>query len=683
MQAAALARLGIRSVADLILHLPSRYERDFGECTIAEASIHVSPEHGSSAMLAVRGEIQTASSRPGRRPRFEATLFDGTGTMQVLWYNAPWMRRRVHPGLHIRAWGRSRRHGDVLQLVNPLWEAIDPASPPPRKEERLSPVYPATEELSSRDLERLIALVLAPALALIDDHLPAAFREERGLPPLAEAYRMVHRPGDEEESARGRRRLCFDELLMLQLGVMLKRSHRHTALRAILLRYTPAIDQHIRARFPFELTPSQTVVVEEITADLRGQIPMNRLLQGDVGSGKTVVALYAMLVAIADGHQAALMAPTELLAEQHFSTVSAMLRGSRVEMALITGSLKPPVREERQRRIEEGAIDLVVGTHALLTEAVRFHSLAVAVVDEQHRFGVFQRATLRAKSNDPKLVPHTLVMTATPIPRTLSLTVFGDLDVSVIKELPPGRTPVVTRVVSEEKRDEVYAYVAARIKAGEQAYIVVPVIDESDRGLTDVNSHHDRLRQKHLREARLAVMHGRLSREEREAIMNRFRNGVIDVLIATTVIEVGVDVANATVMVIEHAERFGLAQLHQLRGRVGRGSKSSLCVLIGDPGTEDGAARLEAIASTNDGFEIAERDLEIRGPGELFGTKQSGIAPFRVARLPDDMALLRAARDDAKAWIKRDRSLSAEENQLLRRRLFKQYGETLGLGDVG
>jgi ATP-dependent DNA helicase RecG len=663
----AFVRLGIRGVADLLRHLPMRYEQDLAEQDIRAAIRAVAASTGGRANVAVRGELDRVRFILGRKDRLEATLEDDTGSVQLTWFNALWMRDRLHPGLHIRAWGRARRHEGITQIVQPRWAAIDPDDPPARREARLRPVYPATEQLSSAMIDRAVESMLDPVLALLDDHLHEAYRSQRSLPALDEAYRMVHRPADETEASEGRRRLAFDELLLLQLGVMLKRRHRTATLQAIALAHSPAIDEHIVTRFPFELTPSQRKVIEEIAADLGRTVPMNRLLQGDVGSGKTVVALYAMLMAVASGHQAALMAPTELLAEQHERSIRAMLAGSSVTVELLTGSQPTAQRRSTLERLAAGEIELLIGTHALLTQDVAFESLAVAIVDEQHRFGVHQRATLRAKAEQEQSSPHVLVMTATPIPRTLSLTIFGDLDVSTITSPPPGRRPIITRRVGPEQREEVYGYLAGRLAGGDRAYIVLPVIEETASGLRDVESHHAWLRDGPLAAHRLGVVHGRLTREQREEVMQRFTDGTIDALIATTVIEVGVDVPEATIMIIEHAERFGLAQLHQLRGRVGRRDARGLCVLIAEATTNEAGSRLDAITDTADGFRIAERDLEIRGPGELFGSRQSGIAPFIAARLPEDLPLLRMARRDA----------------LLRRRLLKAHGAALGLGDVG
>jgi ATP-dependent DNA helicase RecG len=633
--------------------------------------------------IAVRGEIAAVRFVPGRRPRAEATLEDGTGSIRLTWFNAPWLRGRLHPGMQVQVWGRVRRYGESLSMANPRWSLVDGAEEGTPRLARERPVYPANDQVGSAVVEAAVEAVLAPVLETLDDHLSPEYLRQLEMPSLREAYRMVHRPADPDEAARGRRRLAYDELLLLQLGVMWKRQHRRHALHAIALKHSESIDRHITERIPFPLTPSQREAIDEITADLTTTVPMNRLLQGDVGAGKTVVAVYAMLMAVASGHQAALMAPTELLADQHFGSISELLRGGRTSIELLTGSLGTAARRERGERLAAGEIDILVGTHALLTESVAFQSLAVAVIDEQHRFGVHQRATLHAKTGDETSRPHVLVMTATPIPRTMSLTIFGDLDVSTIRELPPGRQPVITRHVATTQRQQVYEYLAERLGQGDQAYVVVPVIDESTSGLTDVDSHLRWLEEGPLAGHRLAALHGRLDREQRETVMGRFRAGEIEALVATTVIEVGVDVPGATVMVIEHAERFGLAQLHQLRGRVGRAARQGLCVLIGDAGTPDAVARLEAITSTGDGFLIAERDLQIRGPGELFGARQSGLPPFRVAELPRDLELLRMARRDATEWMDRTPNLSDPRDALLRRRLLKAHGRALGLGDVG
>jgi len=681
-QSQALRAMGIRSAADLIRHFPHRYDHLLGEQSIQAAGVIVGPHHGAEALVAVRGEV--GAVRPGRTRKapFQATLMDGTGTVQLIWFNAPWMKGRLNPGMQVRASGKAKRHGDYLQLINPRLETIGPDGSLPESGEGYTPVYPASEDVSSATIQRLMTRVLPHVLPTLDDHLHEGYRRQAAIPALADAYRMIHQPESQEEIDLARRRLALDELLLLQLAVMIKRRHRTMDLQSPALKHSVVIDKRIRARFPFTLTRSQDVVVRDIVADLTQQRPMNRLLQGDVGAGKTAVALYAMLMAVANRQQAALMAPTEILAEQHFQSIQAMLKGGRVRTELLTGSLKPAERRDVHSRLAAGNIDILIGTHALLTETVAFKSLAVVVIDEQHRFGVHQRAQLRAKAADRKTSPHVLVMTATPIPRTLSLTLFGDLDISTIRDLPPGRRKVITRAVASAKAGEVYMYLAERVSKGDQAFIVVPVIDETRAGSTALTTHLKNLQDGALAGKRLGAVHGRMRRDEREEVMEAFRAGKLDAIVATTVIEVGVDVPNASIMVIEQADRFGMSQLHQLRGRIGRGERQSLCVLIADPATEDGTARVQTIVGTTNGFVIAEKDMELRGPGELFGARQSGEAPFHMAKFPGDLKLLEMARRDAEVWINENPRLEGPRDALLKKRLLKAHGEMFGLGDV-
>lgn len=686
-RAAGLRRLEIRCLGHLLAYLPSRHQFEEAESAIGEVV--------AGRVVSVRGEVTDTRVVTRGKPRFEAVLADHTGRLDLVWFNMEFLRNEIRPGDVLRVQGKAGRRLGSMQLINPRWEVIRPGSDgPPVRGARLRPIYPASESVKSWMIERLLGRVLDCALPLIEDHLSEEHRKARSLPSLAEAYRMMHRPASEEDASAGRRRLAYDELLLMQLGVHMKRAHIRSTLRAPALKWNEAIDAHIRARLPFSLTEGQEAVVKEIAADLQRPTPANRLIQGDVGSGKTVAALYAMLMAVASRHQAALMAPTELLAEQHEATIRAMLHGSRLRIGLLTGSLAGAERERLLAGIASGDVDLVIGTHALLTETVSFNSLAVAVIDEQHRFGVHQRARLREKAGDAASMPHVLVMTATPIPRTLALTVFGDLDISVLRGLPPGRSPIATRVVSPARAAEVYAYVRRRVEKGEQAYVVAPMIgsdwptfgDQASpvEGTRDVHRLVDWLREGPMKGLTVEVLHGRMSREARERVMERFRGGKIGVLVSTTVIEVGVDVPNATMMVVEHADRFGLAQLHQLRGRVGRGSRKSLCVLIpSEEPTKEARARLEVLARTSDGFVLAEADLAQRGPGEFIGARQSGAAPFRVARFPEDMDLLLMARRDAAEWIGRSPHLAREEERLIRSRMLKAHGESLGLVDVG
>ncbi len=682
---AALRAMGLPSVAHLIHLLPHRYEHEAAEAAISDLR--------ANEVVTARGEV-TATRVAGRPPksRFEAVLMDETGRLDLVWFNGGYLRSRIHPGSRIRVQGKSRKFGGGLQVTNPTWEPLadEANTEPKRRRERLRPVYPGTEDISPRVLDIVIQGILDPAIELIEDHLPEAHRKERALPSLREAYRMAHRPESLDEAAQAQRRLAYDELLLLQLGLQMKRAYMERSVRAPALHWSKQIDAHIRARLPFELTMGQDAAVREIARDLQKEQPANRLIQGDVGSGKTVVALYAMLMAAADRMQGAMMAPTELLAEQHFLTLAEMLAGSNVRIDLLTGAKRGEERAETLSRIESGETDIVVGTHALLTETVRFKDLAVVVIDEQHRFGVHQRAVLRQKTANGESgggadgrdrAPHVLVMTATPIPRTLAMTIFGDLDITTIRGMLPGRKPIATRVVEPSQREEVFEFVRTRIDQGDQAYVVLPAI-ESGGALRDVRTTAKHLEERALSGKRIAVMHGKLKGATRDQIMGRFRSGLIDALVATTVIEVGVDVPNATVMVIDQAERFGLAQLHQLRGRVGRGQRASVCVLIGDPSSPEAAGRLGAMAETADGFELAERDLQLRGHGEILGARQSGAPMFRAVELPKHLELLELARRDARAWIDRSPTLSNDSESLLRTRLWKAHGDALGLADV-
>jgi ATP-dependent DNA helicase RecG len=681
-----LHNMGLRCVADLLLHLPMRYDRlRFGR-TIAD--LHTLGAEGTLDREIVELKAEVVSVRPGfqRRTPTEAVIDDGTAALTLTFFNQPWMARKLQAGTTVLVTGEPRLYKGQLQMSNPrVGSAANelPTLLSTNEALELRGVYSASEAVGSRSIATVIDQILDPAVALLQDHLTDDYRSNRNLPSLGDSYLQLHRPTHGDDIGPARRRLAYDELLLLQLGVAMRRHHRQSTLRAPALNVTDAIINRIKARMPFTLTAAQSRVLGEIAGDLESTVPMNRLLQGDVGSGKTAVAVAAMLLAVATGAQAVLVAPTELLAEQHMATIGEMLDDSDVQFELLTGSTKPAARRVLLERLREGDIDVLIGTHALFNEAVSFQHLALAVIDEQHRFGVHQRAMLRNASDNDNQRAHQLVMTATPIPRTMSLSIFGDLDVSIIDERPPGRLGISTRHVEPRETDRVYAHLAERAKRGEQAWIVVKVIDESPSELTDLQTHLSVLRAGPLQDLRLDAMHGRLPADERDAIMARFRAGEVDALVCTTVIEVGVDVPNATMIVIEDADQFGLAQLHQLRGRVGRGKKAGLCVLVAEASTEDGRERIDAMIETQDGFRIAERDLAIRGPGELFGVRQSGMPPFRVADLQRDRDLLRLARTDAFALIEQDHTLEDPSHALLRRRLLKAHGQWMGLGDVG
>lgn len=694
-----LQRLGIRTLADLIRHLPARYEDHAAEGAIQDLV------QDNKTVGSARGVVEATrwqAGQFGRKGRFLATLKDDTSTLSLVWFNAGYLRDKIVVGQTLRVQGKCKTFNGYPQMANPKWELLTEADAEnkPSRDARLRPVYPTTEGLTAPILESLINEALDKVLPILQDPLPAELTAAHNMPTLAQAFRLIHQPKEADDHKAARRRLAYNELLLLQLGIAMKRAYVIKKQVAPMLPASDAIDQHIRDRFPFKLTDSQNKVISEIADDLAKDEPMNRLVQGDVGSGKTVVALYAMLLAVAAKKQAALMAPTELLAEQHYRSISAMLQGTNVTLRLMTGSQSTSGSKERKTLLGEiatGAAEIVIGTQALVTDAVKFKDLAVAVVDEQHRFGVMQKARLKEADvldeRGRRRVPHHLVMTATPIPRTLSLTIFGDLDVSTITGKPPGRVPAQNRVVGQDKAPDVYDYLKTRLARGEQAYVVVPMIDSSSEtdegnnaaGLRNVNDTANMLRKVLGNVYQVAEVHGRLPRDERERVMAGFRAHQSHVLVATTVIEVGVDVPNASVMIIEHAERFGLAQLHQLRGRIGRGASSRrpLCVFISEPTTDDALARMDAISSTNDGFKIAELDLQIRGMGDFFGTRQSGMPPLRIARIPEDVDLLKLAHLDAGKMIEADWQLLRPEHAMLYKVVHQQYGEALGLIDVG
>ncbi len=683
-QADRLAHIDIYTVTDLLKHLPARYEQEHAESSIDDLPVE--------SVGSARGTVTAIRVAPSARgqSRFEATFEDHRDRMKLVWFNAGYLRGKIHPGMVLRVQGKVTAYRSKPQMVNPQWQIIEDDEPVDPKAARLRPIYPATEHLPSWAIENIIDQVLDEVHDQILDPLPPALLKHRAMPVLADAFIAVHRPANEVDAKGARRRLVYNELLLLQLGIALKRyDHRHR-LSAHPLPMSPAIDRQIRDLFPFTLTEAQGRVIDEIAHDLQRDWPMNRLLQGDVGSGKTVVALYALLMACCDRKQGVLMAPTEILAEQHFLSITDMLGQSAVQIGLLTAAAPQTERKELLAMLADGQIDILVGTQALLSEDVTFKDLAVVVVDEQHRFGVLQRAVFRKPdpASGELRCPHNLVMTATPIPRSLSLTLFADLDISTIDALPPGRAPIVTRVVGSDQSPSVYDYMAKRLAQGDQAYVVVPTIDDGGRTtgaqLKNLRAHTKQLQEK-FATFRVSAVHGQLKRQTRESVMARFRAGKIDVLVATTVIEVGIDVPNARMMVVEHAERFGLAQLHQLRGRIGRSrdGRKSLCVFITDPATNPASQRMKAIGSTSDGFKVAQHDLEIRGMGDFFGTRQHGMPPLRVAQIPKDLDLLQLARRDAQSIVEDDPSLKRKDHAVLRQLLVQHFGPSIGLIQVG
>ena len=686
VRARLFAELGLGTVGQLLEYFPFRYETECGDVEIADLRPGI--------VATVRGEVRRVR---GRWPSFSAEIADSSGTCRLRWFDQRYAGRGICVGVVLIATGKVQEYQDRLEIVHPRTRvfAFDDKLPPLEKPRQIG-VYRGTERLKSATIHGAITTLLREPHLPIADTLPARCREKRKLLGREAAIRALHVPRDPAATEQARRRLAYEEFLLLELAMAIRRYRTLQLYRGHKLPSTPEIDKRIRARFPFSLTGAQDKVIREIVYDLESGHPMSRLLQGDVGSGKTVVALYACLLAIANGRQAAIMAPTEVLAQQHFRNVSRYLAGSRVHWRLLRGGMPAGERREALQSIERGETELAIGTHALLQRDVHFKKLALVVVDEQHKFGVLQRAGMRTKG----LIPHYLIMTATPIPRTLAMTVFGDLDVSVLDASPPGRGKTRTRVVAGRQTSALMTDLRRRLEDGERAYVVCPIIgaespdaeidvsaeDDGARKpneLTSVLEMHRRLTRGPWKGLNVGLLHGGCSTEEQQETIAAFAEGRLHALVATTVIEVGVDVPEATLMVIEHAERFGLSQLHQLRGRVGRGRRDSECILIAHSRAQLARQRLETMVATTDGFKIAEADLRLRGPGELFGTRQHGLPDLRVGNLVEDFALLDHAREDAFEIIARDPQLRRAEHAGLRPALKRTFGGKLTLIDAG
>jgi ATP-dependent DNA helicase RecG len=622
-----LARLGLRTVGDLLLHRPHRYEEAAPERPIRDLF--------GEEEVAIAGTVVRASSRrTARRLTVQnVRVRDESGEIDAVWFNQPWVADRLTPGTEVRLRGSLSRRGGFAVKAYDVGDVRATAD--------FAPVYPATEDVTPQRLRGLVEAALADVDA-VPDPLPAKLRQGEALPLRRDALVALHRPHDLDEAEAGRRRLAFDELLVLQLAIARRAREREAAIAPPLGEPGELIRRY-REVLPFALTPEQETAVREVDADLARTVPMQRLLQGDVGSGKTVVALYALLRAVEHGRQGALMAPTETLAEQHFLTIEGLCAELGVRVVLLTSALRAKEHAAARDALTSGEAALAVGTHALIQEEVEFADLAVAVVDEQHRFGVEQRAALVEGR-----APHVLHMTATPIPRTLALTVYGDLRVSEIARPPANRRPIVTGWIPETRASEAYTRLRRLLEEGRQAYVVCPLIEESETSRARAAEQEaERLQGGELRGFRVGCLHGRLKPADRREVMRAFNARELDVLVATTVIEVGVDVPNATVMIVQEADRFGLAQLHQLRGRVGRGAEQSYCLLVSRPAdelTESAQERLQAMVETTDGFELAEKDLELRGTGQLAGTRQSGLSDLRFASVTRDRTLLDEAR---------------------------------------
>jgi ATP-dependent DNA helicase RecG len=731
-----LAAKGIATVDDLLHYLPFRYEDRLNPRSVAELR--------AGEMATVIAEVRNSGLfRTRRMPIFQLTVGQGRSKLKCLWFNATYLQDRFQAGQMVALYGKVEEDRDGhLQIMQPQFEILGDINEEGGADEaekkaaasleigRIVPIYESTGQgkLTPRWFRRIIRWTLDNLNPDLPDPIPPAVRAHLNLIPVREALLKVHWPDAGEsfndlQSSRTQAhiRLIFDELFFIELGLELKRREQK-AQTGIEFQLNENVREAIKKILPFHPTAAQKRVLKEIATDMRTPSPMRRLLQGDVGSGKTIVAFQAAIIAIENGYQVALMAPTEILAQQHYFSARQILERAGYRIVLLTGSLEPDRKRDVRRHIAQGNAQLIIGTHALIQDRVEFENLGLVVVDEQHRFGVMQRLKLMKKSDNasvgtrsvgtgsvgtgsvgtgdspvqpgknaglsanPDPEPDVLVMTATPIPRTLALTLYGDLDVSVLDELPPGRTPVVTRSLPDERVPEVWDFLRKQIAAGHQAYVVYPVIEENEeRELKAAEQMHRQLREKIFPELHIGLLHGRLDADKKERVMRDFQQGKIEILVATTVIEVGVDVANATVMVIEHADRFGLAQLHQLRGRIGRGAAKSYCVLMrGSKVSEEGERRLDAMVRTSDGFEIAELDLELRGPGEFFGTKQAGIPSFQVANIIRDRELLEAAKREAAFVISGPNAqISKAEIDRALREMRSRWSMTYGLVEVG
>jgi len=660
--ASKIAKLGVSSIGDLLYLFPRRYD-DYSELRTIDRL-----EYGEE--VTIIGNVWDIQSRKGHHRKVtvvSAVVGDATGTIQVTWFN-PYITRQLRPGSTVVLSGRVDERFGRLIMTSPAWEPLD--------EElihtgRLVPVYPLTEGIGARWLRTLVKQAVDSWARRLPDHLPEKVRENAGLLSLPRAIEQVHFPDNKNLLEAAQRRLAFDEFFLIQVGALQARQAWRSQ-PGKPLHVDDGLLQMYLAALPFQMTSAQERSLSDILGDVSQPLPMNRLLQGDVGSGKTAVAAAAIWIAVCSGAQATIMAPTEILAEQHFRNLTAMFQGlhppERTEpprVALLVGSLNQGEKEAAQQAIASGDVDIAVGTHALIQETVEFHDLALAVIDEQQRFGVRQRAALRQKGYHP----HVLVMSATPIPRSLALTLYGDLDLSVIDELPPGRQPIQTRWLLPKERERAYSFLRGQVEAGRQSFIICPLVEESE--VLDAKAaveEHRRLQEEVFPDLRLGLLHGRLKGEEKEAVMRSFRQGELDILVSTSVVEVGIDVPNATIMLVEGAERFGLAQLHQFRGRVGRGEHQSYCLLASDAATGAAAERLRALEESQDGFVLAEKDLDLRGPGDFLGTRQSGLPVLRMARL-SDLRTLELARTEAKKLFDADPELEAPEHRALRRQV--------------
>jgi ATP-dependent DNA helicase RecG len=672
-RAELLERLGLHVARDVLFFFPRDYE------DLSEVRAVQNLEEGSTCSVVGTVEEVDLRDTGGGRSVLGVLLKQDQDYVRAVWFNQPAMLRKFQRGQRVLLSGSAKLRGFRWEMHHPQVAMVGPHETEPTG--GIRPVYRLTEGLQQHQIRRIARTAVEEFTQYVPEVLPPALLDTARVWPIQAALPQIHNPADQQSLQQARFRFVYQELLAMQLALGLRRSRNAGDRPAPVLKCDARVDARIKRLLPFALTGGQLRAIEQITADLASPVPMNRLLQGDVGSGKTAVAAYAMLVTVASGHQAVLMAPTELLVMQHLATLEKLLRHSRVRLATLTGSLTPRERADMLARIASGDVDLVVGTQAVVQADVKFARLGLAIIDEQHRFGVLQRARLRQADCEP----HSLVMTATPIPRTVSLTLFGDLDVSLLRESPPGRQPIHTYLGSDEQRASWWEFVRRKLREGRQTYVIAPLVDDEDperpHGAEQV---FEALVSGELEAFRVDVVHGRLPAAEQRTCMDRFRAGHTQVLVATSLVEVGVDVPNANLMTIENGERFGLAQLHQLRGRIGRGSYPGyVCIFTGTTATVEARQRLAALAATSDGFELAEIDFQLRGPGDLFGTSQHGLPPLRIADLLRDGEIAEQARADARRLLASDPDLQDPSFAALRRRVWRRYGQVLDLGGVG
>jgi ATP-dependent DNA helicase RecG len=676
-RAELLAKLNLFYARDILFYFPRDYQ-DMSELRTLDQLV----EGEECSVVGTVEDVDLRATGPGKCI-LGVLLKQGTRYLRGLWFHQPYLRQKFVIGKRVMLSGTPKLQGVRWEMTHPRFVFLNDDEDAPVG--RILPVYSLTEGINQTTMRRVVQGVVDSHTGYVDEVFPAELLDEQRLWPIRAALPQIHAPQNHEALAEARRRFIYQELFVLQLALTMRKHAATLRRKAPELEATTKIDARIRRLFPFPFTNAQNTAIAEVVADMQQPIPMNRLLQGDVGSGKTVVAMYAMLLTVAHGYQTVLMAPTEILARQHARTLAKNLAAGRVRIGLLVGSLSAVQRRELLRSLEAGEIDILVGTHAI-TAGIRsgevgFPKLGLVVIDEQHKFGVEERRALKQTGADP----HYLVMTATPIPRTVTMTVFGDLEISTLREPPPGRQSVNTYVVGEERRERWWSFFRKKLREGRQGYVIAPLVEDEELSTVNHGAEqlYERLAKGELADFRLGLVHGRLTSHEKDEAMERFRRGQLKVLVATSVIEVGVDIANATLMTIEGGEQFGLAQLHQLRGRITRGTHPGYCCVFARPQTEEAAKRLAAFAKTSDGFELAELDFQLRGPGDLFGTRQHGLPPLRMADMIRDAQVVEEARTDAQRLVSSDPDLSAPSLAALRRMVLARYGAALDLGDVG